>query len=496
MNSFGRIFRVSIFGESHGECVGITIDGCPAGLSLSPEDLAADLERRKGGKQKGTTPRQEDDYPIFKSGLFNGKTTGFPITILFENKNTRSEDYNKQRSIPRPGHADWVAHQKFGGNEDYRGGGHFSARLTAGIVAAGAIAKKILNLTPGPSPKERGEEEPSQFGYITNTPVDWKNLKTFARQNRHNQTEAEEKLWQAVRNRNIDGYKFRRQHPLAGFIPDFVCLEKRLIIEIDGGYHNDSEQKKYDDARTEWLEEHKYYLLRFTNDEVINDLNNVVKTISEKLSQSTTLSQQSGSYPPLLRRGVRGEVYGAGITIEAAVTEIGGEKDLEKGLQKAIDAKDSVGGVVECKVNGLPVGLGEPYFDSIESSLAHIVFAIPAVRGIEFGTGFAAAKMFGSEHNDTIENMEGKTKSNHAGGVVGGISNGNEFVFRLAIKPTSSTPKEQSSLNWDTEEIENFSIKGRHDLCVALRAPVIVEAVTALVLADFMMLEQKIKRIL
>ncbi len=329
MNSFGRIFRVSIFGESHGECVGITIDGCPAGLSLSPDDLAADLERRKGGKQKGTTPRQEEDYPIFKSGLFNGKTTGFPITILFENKNTRSEDYNKQRSIPRPGHADWVAHQKFGGNEDYRGGGHFSARLTAGIVAAGAIAKKIMN----------------------------------------------------------------------------------------------------------------------------------------------------------------------GVNIYAAVTEIGGEKDLEKGLQKAIDAKDSVGGVVECKVNGLPVGLGEPYFDSIESSLAHIVFAIPAVRGIEFGTGFAAAKMFGSEHNDAIENMEGKTKSNHAGGVVGGISNGNEFIFRLAIKPTSSTPKEQSSLNWETEEIENFSIKGRHDLCVALRAPVIVEAVTALVLADFMMLEQKIKRI-
>ncbi|TMI61850.1 MAG: chorismate synthase [Bacteroidetes bacterium] len=330
MNSFGRIFRVSIFGESHGECVGITIDGCPAGLSLSPEDLAADLERRKGGKHKGTTPRQEEDYPIFKSGIFNGKTTGFPITILFENKNTRSEDYNKQRSIPRPGHADWVAHQKFGGNEDYRGGGHFSARLTAGIVAAGAIAKMLMT----------------------------------------------------------------------------------------------------------------------------------------------------------------------GLRIHAEVVEIGGEKDLEKGLQNAIDAKDSVGGVIECRVNGLPLGLGEPYFDSVESALAHIVFAIPAVRGIEFGTGFAAAKMFGSQHNDAIENMEGKTKTNHAGGVVGGITNGNELVFRLAIKPTSSTPKEQESLNWDTEKLEKFSIKGRHDLCVALRAPVIVEAVTALVLADFMMLENKIQRIL
>ena len=329
MNSFGRIFRVSIFGESHGESVGITIDGCPAGLSLSPEDLAADLERRKGGKQKGTTPRQEEDFPIFKSGIFNGKTTGFPITILFENKNIRSEDYTKQRSIPRPGHADWVAHQKFGGFEDYRGGGHFSARLTAGIVAAAGIAKKLMS----------------------------------------------------------------------------------------------------------------------------------------------------------------------GVRIHSEVVEIAGEKDLEKGLQKAIDAKDSVGGIVECRVNGLPVGLGEPWFDSIESVLAHIVFAIPAVRGVEFGTGFAAAKMFGSEHNDAIMEMAGRTKTNHAGGVVGGITNGNELVFRLAIKPTSSTPKEQESLNWDTEQVEKFSIKGRHDLCVALRAPVIVEAVTALVLCDFMMLEQRIPRI-
>jgi chorismate synthase len=330
VNSFGRLFRVSIFGESHGESVGITIDGCPAGLSLQAEDLLPDLERRKGGIQKGTTPRQEADFPFFKSGLFNNKTTGFPITILFENNNTRSEDYNKQRSIPRPGHADWVAHQKFGGNEDYRGGGHFSARLTTGLVAAGAIAKKLM---------------------------------------------------------------------------------------------------------------------------------------------------------PALR-------------IEARVISIGGEQDTELGLQKAIEAKDSVGGIVECRVTGLPVGLGEPYFDSIESVLSHMLFAIPAVRGVEFGTGFAAAAMFGSEHNDAIEDTTGKTRTNHAGGVVGGISNGNELVFRLAVKPTSSTSKVQNSLNWETGHTEDFSIKGRHDLCVALRAPVIVEAVTAIVLADFMLLEQHIKRVL
>src|SRR5690349_10997843 len=146
MNSFGRIFRLTIFGESHGESVGINIDGCPAGLALKTEDFLADLERRKGGTQKGTTPRKEDDLPFFKSGLFNDLTTGAPITVLFENNNTRSTDYAKQRAVPRPGHADLVARQKFGGFEDYRGGGHFSGRLTVALVAAGVIAKKILNL--------------------------------------------------------------------------------------------------------------------------------------------------------------------------------------------------------------------------------------------------------------------------------------------------------------------------------------------------------------
>lgn len=329
MNSFGRIFRVHIFGESHGASVGIVIDGCPAGLPITADDLLPDLERRKGGKQKGTTPRQEADYPFFKSGIFNDKATGAPITIFFENNNTRSGDYEKQRSFPRPGHADFVAHEKFGGYEDFRGGGHFSARLTTGLVAAGAIAKKMM----------------------------------------------------------------------------------------------------------------------------------------------------------------------PGVRIHAAVTEIGGEQDLELGLQKAIDAKDSVGGLVECRVTGLPIGLGEPFFDSVESQLAHIAFAIPAVKGIEFGAGFAAAKMFGSQHNDAIENMEGKTATNHAGGIVGGITNSNELVFRIAIKPTASTPKQQHSLNWDTGQMEDFSVKGRHDLCVALRAPVILEAATAVALADLMLLEQNIPRI-
>ena len=482
MNSFGRIFKVSIFGESHGECVGITIDGCPAGLSLSPEDLLPDLERRKGGKQKGTTPRQEEDFPIFKSGIFNGKTTGFPITILFENKNIRSEDYAKQRSIPRPGHADWVAHQKFGGNEDYRGGGHFSARLTAGIVAAGAIAKKLMKnyLT---------SEHPDIPGYISNSQEQWMYSSDHAKFNRKHQTPAEEKLWDELRNRKLAGFKFRRQHPLEAYIPDFVCLEKKLVVEVDGGYHNDEEQKKIDEIRTKTLEKNNYRFIRFTNDDVLNKTAWVLEEIKNYLIAES-------DSPSPLERELEGEVLEPQVTIHAEVIEIGGEKDLEKGLQKAIDAKDSVGGILECRVNGLPVGLGEPWFDSVESSLAHLVFAIPAVRGVEFGTGFAAAKMFGSEHNDAIMEMGGKTKTNHAGGVVGGITNGNELVFRLAIKPTSSTPKEQESLNWDTEQVEKFSIKGRHDLCVALRAPVIVEAVTALVLVDFMMLEQRIPRII
>lgn len=332
MNAFGKLFSVQIFGESHGESVGLVIDGCPAGLPLSVEDFIIDTERRKGGVQKGTTPRKEDDLPIFKSGLFNGKTTGAPLTILFENNNTRSQDYDKHRSIPRPGHADFTAHLKYGGFEDFRGGGHFSGRLTVCLVAAGVVAKKLLV-----------------------------------------------------------------QHQ---------------------------------------------------------------------------------------------------IQIQSQISEIGGELDIEKGLQKAIDAKDSVGGIVACTALGLPIGLGEHFFDSFESLISHAVFAIPAVKGIEFGAGFAAAKMYGSEHNDAIENMLGQTKTNHAGGIVGGITNGNDLYFRVAIKPTSSTPKEQISLNWETKQQEQFSIKGRHDLCIALRVPVILEAVTAMVITDLMLQDQKLKRII
>ena len=487
MNSFGRLFRVSIFGESHGESVGIVIDGCPAGMPLTVDDFLPDLERRKGGTQKGTTPRQEEDLPIFKSGIFNNKTTGAPITILFENKNIRSGDYEKQRDVPRPGHADFVAHKKFAGFEDYRGSGHFSGRLTVALVAAGVIAKKILNLTPNPSPKERGTAGSGLPGYITNTADQWKVVSAYAKENRQNSTEAEDKLWQELRNRKVKECKFRRQHPIEGYIPDFVCLEKKLVVEVDGDYHNEEEQKRIDHFRTVTLQKNNYRLIRFSNEDVLQKMDWVLEQIEEVL--------QSGVNPPSpLEKGSEGEVLNK-IKITSSILEIGGEKDLEKGLQKAIDAKDSIGGIIECRAEGLPVGLGEPFFDSAESLLSHIVFAIPAVRGVEFGTGFAAAKMFGSEHNDAIENLEGKTRTNYAGGIVGGLTNGNELVFRIAIKPTSSTPKEQNTLNWQTGKVENASVKGRHDLCIALRVPVILEAITAVVLADLMMLEQRIPRI-
>lgn len=325
MNSFGKNFRVQIFGQSHGEYVGIVIDGCPAGIDITTEDFKEDIDRRKPGA-KGTTPRKEDDIPEIISGVFNGKSAGAPMAILFKNSNTRSGDYEKQRAVPRPGHADFVAHKKFNGFEDYRGGGHFSGRLTVALVAAGVVAKKVIE--------------------------------SF------------------------------------------------------------SADKK--------------------------------------------------------------------IKIHSTILEIGGEKDLEKGLQKAIAAKDTIGGIVECKVSNLPIGLGEPFFDSAESLLSHAVFSIPAVKGIEFGAGFAAAKMFGSEHNDSLINSEGITATNNAGGIVGGITNGNELLFRIVVKPTSSTPKEQQTLNVENGNVESFSVKGRHDLCIALRVPVVLEAVTAMVIADLL----------
>jgi chorismate synthase len=328
MNTFGRLFRISIFGESHGKAVGITIDGCPAGLPVSAEDFTADLTRRKSGA-KGTTPRTEADEPHFISGIFQGKTTGAPLTILFENTNIKPKDYSNLREQPRPGHADFVAQQKFGGYGDYSGGGHFSGRLTVALVAAGVIAKKIINP----------------------------------------------------------------------------------------------------------------------------------------------------------------------IKVDAKILEVGGQKDISAAIDEAVANKDSIGGLIECTATQMPVGLGEPFFDSVESLISHIIFAIPATKGIEFGSGFAAARMKGSGHNDLIVSADGQTKTNHAAGINGGISNGNNLVFRVAVKPTSSIGLAQNTFNFENNAIEELKVEGRHDACIALRIPPVIEAATAIVLADLMLLEQKVKRV-
>jgi very-short-patch-repair endonuclease len=296
-------------------------------------------------------------------------------------------------------------------------------------------------------------------------------VKDYAKGNRQIATEAEEILWQELRNRKIDGCKFRRQHAVQGYIPDFICLDKKLVVEVDGSYHDTEEQKKLDEERTKFLAANGYREIRFTNDEVLNQLPIVLKKLQEALSFGEGLGE---------------------VQIKATIIEIGGEKNIEAGLQKAIDAKDSVGGIIECTVNGLPVGLGEPFYDSAESLISHAVFAIPAIKGIEFGAGFNAAKMLGTQHNDPIMNETGQTATNNAGGIVGGITNGNPVVFRIVVKPTSSTPKEQESWNTEANKIEKFSVKGRHDLCIALRVPPVLEAVTAIVILDMMMVNQAV----
>lgn len=338
MNTFGTIFRVSIFGESHGEEIGVVIDGVEPGIELSEKDFIPDIDRRRSGA-RGTTPRMESDEPHILSGVFEGHTTGAPLTLVFRNGNTRSADYARLRDVPRPGHADFTASVKYGGFQDPRGGGHFSGRLTLPVVAAGVVAKKVLAET---------------------------------------------------------------------------------VAEETHGH------------------------VRFK--------------------------------------------------AEARLVEIGGICDptqWEALLAEAQAEGDSLGGVVECVVDGLPAGLGEPFWDSVESCLSHALFAIPGVRGVEFGDGFAAARMKGSEHNDCftadgIEGHEGLVTpvTNHAGGVNGGITNGNPLVMRVAFKPTSSIRKPQRTWDFSAGEMTELSVGGRHDVCFALRTPVIVEAMAAIVLAD------------
>lgn len=340
MNTFGRKYRVSIFGESHGELIGVVMDGVPAGLELSEQDLMNDIQRRKSGA-KGTTPRLEDDIPQIVSGVFEGHTTGAPLTVVFRNNNTHSSDYETFAAMPRPGHADLTAALKWDDCQDPRGGGHFSGRLTLPIVAAGTVAKKIL----------------ADVTLLDETPC----TQVHAR-----------------------------------------------IVELGG---------------------------------------------IPRVDLSTSLE----------------------------VTEM--TEEWQAALDQAIREGDSLGAVIECTVPQIDPGYGEPFWDSAESAIAHAVFAIPGVRGIEFGDGFAAARMKGSEHNDPI-GPDGRPTKNGAGGINGGISNGAPIVFRVAFKPTASIRKAQHTFNFAKGENDVLEVPGRHDVCFALRAPVVVEAMTAIVLAD------------
>ena len=349
MNTFGRKFRVSIFGESHGEAIGVVLDGVPAGLELSEEDFVKDIDRRRSGA-KGTTPRKESDKPQIVSGVFEGHTTGAPLTILFRNENTKSQDYSLFAAMPRPGHADLTAALKWDDCQDPRGGGHFSGRLTLPVVAAGVVAKKII----------------------------------------------------------AD----------ATILDDTPCNEiSARIIELGG-------------------------------------------------IPAETPAQEGD---PCL-------------------------SDIQKTWQDAIDVAikegDSLGAVIECTVPDIDPGYGEPFWDSVESVLAHGVFSIPGVRGIEFGDGFKAAAMKGSQHNDPI-GADGRPVRNGAGGINGGITNGAPIVFRAAFKPTSSIRKAQETFNFATGKMDSLEVPGRHDVCFALRAPVVVEAVTAITLADLILISRQ-----
>ena len=324
-SEFGKNIRVSIFGESHGAAIGVSIDGMPAGVSVDMERLQHFLDRRAPGRSRFTTARREEDRPEFLCGIRGGVTCGTPITAIIRNRDTRSRDYSQMENIPRPGHADYAARMRYGGNEDCRGGGHFSGRLTAPLCVAGGIFLQAL--------------------------------------------EAE------------------------------------------------------------------------------------------------------------------------GITVRARILEIGGNTEDPRGeIEKAMAEKDSVGGIIECVVNGMPPGIGDPIYDGLENRISLAVFGIPAVKGIEFGRGFEAARLRGSENNDAFYFDGGtvKTRTNNHGGILGGISSGMPIVFRVAIKPTPSIGKEQDSIRYDTGENVKMTVQGRHDPCIVPRAVPCVEAAAAMAIYDLM----------
>ena len=352
---WGSKIKLSIFGESHGNAIGITIDGLPAGFSIDMDKIMMEMARRAPGKSSLSTPRKESDIPEILSGYFEGKTTGTPLCAIIRNSNTKSKDYSKLKDVMRPGHADYTGAVRYKGFNDYRGGGHFSGRITAPLVFAGAICKQILDVK----------------GIIVSAHIN-----------------------------------------SIGKIKDCSFLESDI------------------------------------SDELLN-------SFKEKEL-------------PLINTKL--------------------EDEMRQEILSARSSGDSIGGTIECAILGVSPGIGDPFFDSVESTLAHLMFSVPAVKGIEFGKGFDISKMRGSEANDEyyLENGNIKTKTNNNGGILGGITNGMPIIFNVAIKPTASIFKEQNAVNIVTMEETTLCIEGRHDPCIVQRALPVIEAVAAIGITELM----------
>ena len=350
-SSWGQCLKLSIFGQSHGEAIGVTLDGFPAGMTIDMAHLRQEMARRAPGQSALTTARKEADAPEFLSGVLDGKTTGQPICILIRNTNQRSRDYGDGVDLVRPGHADYTGHVRYFGQEDWRGGGSFSGRLTAPLVAAGALCSQ----------------------------------------------------WLQKQGVNI-----------ACHIQQMGAVKDASFMDVPAGDYS-------------WLKQ---------------------------------------MHLPVLTAGL--------------------DADMEAAAMAARAEGDSVGGVIECMATGLPAGLGAPFFDSVESTISHLMFSVPAVKAVEFGAGFGFAAMRGSQANDAFR-MEGAkvvTTTNHAGGVNGGITNGMPVIFRCAIRPTPSIGQKQQTVSLKAGENAELEIHGRHDPCILPRAVPVIEAMTAIAILD------------
>lgn len=350
---WGNNIKLSIFGESHGNAIGINIDNLPPGFPLDMEEIMREMRRRAPGKNNLSTARKESDVPEILSGYFEGKTTGTPLCAIIRNSGNKSKDYSKIKDVMRPGHGDYPGFVKYKGFNDYRGGGHFSGRITAPLVFAGAICKQIL--------RKSGIE-------------------------------------------------------IVAHIKSIGDMEDKSFLDCD-----------LDKLFINSLKYEEFPLIK--------------KNLEEKMKNEILSARKEG---------------------------------------------DSVGGIIECMVLGIKAGIGSPFFDSVESTLAHLIFSVPAVKGVEFGMGFDISKMKGSKSNDEYYLKEGKvkTKTNNNGGIIGGITNGMPIIFRVAIKPTPSVYKEQNSINISTMEETTLQIEGRHDPCIVQRAVPVIEGVSAVGILD------------